>query len=64
MSSNAAVKMEPDPIRACTICRDIQNFDLLIEDMEKRLNIKIDSKMNEVNQKLDQLLAVLDRALV
>ncbi|WP_375260967.1 CpaE family protein [Palleronia sp.] len=22
------------PIRACTVCRDIQNFDLLIEDME------------------------------
>jgi pilus assembly protein CpaE len=24
----------PNPIRACTISRDVQNFDLLIEDME------------------------------
>ena len=25
------------PIRACTISRDVQNFDLLIEDMEATL---------------------------
>ena len=32
--SNAAVQEEPAPIMACTISRDVQNFDLLIEDME------------------------------
>jgi pilus assembly protein CpaE len=32
---NAALKHpEPQPIAACTISRDVQNFDLLIEDME------------------------------
>jgi len=36
MSSNAAVK-NPVPIRACTVSRDVQNFDLLIEDMESEL---------------------------
>lgn len=34
MSSNAALQEEPAPIVACTISRDVQNFDLLIEDME------------------------------
>lgn len=34
MSSSAALKTEPQPIVACTISRDIQLFDLLIEDME------------------------------
>ncbi|MEM7719111.1 MAG: AAA family ATPase [Pseudomonadota bacterium] len=34
MSSNAALQDEPEPIVACTISRDVQNFDLLIEDME------------------------------
>jgi len=37
MSSNAAVKNEPQPIVACTISRDVQVFDLLIEDMEAAL---------------------------
>ncbi len=32
--SNAALQAEPAPIMACTISRDVQNFDLLIEDME------------------------------
>jgi hypothetical protein len=33
--SSAALKQpEPQPITACTISRDVQNFDLLIEDME------------------------------
>ncbi|MEM6387651.1 MAG: AAA family ATPase [Pseudomonadota bacterium] len=35
MSSNAALQEEPAPIVACTISRDVQNFDLLIEDMEQ-----------------------------
>ena len=34
MASNAALQEEPAPIIACTISRDVQNFDLLIEDME------------------------------
>lgn len=34
MSSVAAMKQEPAPIRACTVSRDVQNFDLVIEDME------------------------------
>ncbi len=37
MSSNAALQPEPQPIVACTISRDVQNFDLLIEDMEAAL---------------------------
>jgi pilus assembly protein CpaE len=28
---------EPQPITACTVSRDVQNFDLLIEDMESCL---------------------------
>lgn len=27
-------KTEPDPIRACTVSRDVQNFEFLIDDME------------------------------
>lgn len=34
MSSNAAMQVEPQPIVACTVSRDVQIFDLLIEDME------------------------------
>ena len=34
MASNAALQEELAPITACTISRDVQNFDLLIEDME------------------------------
>ncbi|MDJ1015284.1 MAG: AAA family ATPase [Paracoccaceae bacterium] len=35
MTTNAAaVQDEPAPLTACTISRDVQNFDLLIEDME------------------------------
>lgn len=34
MSSSAMLQPEPQPIRACTVSRDVQNFDLLIEDME------------------------------
>lgn len=37
MTSTAAVQPEPSPIVACTISRDVQNFDLLIEDMEAEL---------------------------
>lgn len=37
MSSTAALKPEPQPMVACTISRDVQNFDLLIEDMEAAL---------------------------
>jgi pilus assembly protein CpaE len=37
MSSVAALQPEPAPILACTISRDVSNFDLLIEDMEAEL---------------------------
>jgi len=37
MTSTAALQPEPGPITACTVSRDIQNFDLLIEDMEAQL---------------------------
>ncbi|WP_461306364.1 AAA family ATPase [Albidovulum sp.] len=37
MSSVAALQPEPTPIVACTISRDVSNFDLLIEDMEAEL---------------------------
>lgn len=34
MTSTTSQLAEPGPIVACTISRDVQNFDLLIEDME------------------------------
>ena len=34
---SAMLQPEPAPIVACTISRDVQNFDLLIEDMEAEL---------------------------
>lgn len=37
MTSTAALKPEPTPIVACTVSRNVQNFDLLIEDMESEL---------------------------
>lgn len=37
MTSSAALQPEPAPIVACTVSRDVQNFDLLIEDMEAEL---------------------------
>lgn len=37
MSNVAALQPEPAPIVACTISRDVQNFELLIEDMEAEL---------------------------
>ena len=30
-------KTEPAPIRACTVSRDVQNFEFLIDDMEAAL---------------------------
>lgn len=35
--SSAAPQQENNPITACTVSRDVQNFDLLIEDMETAL---------------------------
>lgn len=40
MTSSVALKPDPAPIVACTISRDVQNFDLLIEDMEAELGEK------------------------
>lgn len=37
MTSSVALQPEPGPIVACTISRDVQNFELLIEDMETEL---------------------------
>ncbi|NRQ26980.1 AAA family ATPase [Aliiroseovarius sp. xm-g-7] len=37
MSGNVAIQADAAPIVACTISRDVQNFDLLIEDMETEL---------------------------
>lgn len=37
MSSVANLQPDPAPILACTISRDVQNFDLLIDDMEAEL---------------------------
>ena len=37
MSTSSVVQNDPPPIVACTISRDVQNFDLLIEDMEAAL---------------------------
>ncbi len=34
MTNAAALEVEPAEITACTVARDVQNFDLLIEDME------------------------------
>lgn len=34
MSRPNMLQPEPQPIKACTVSRDVQNFDLLIEDME------------------------------
>ena len=34
MSDNDTQYVDDSPLRACTISRDVQNFDLLIEDME------------------------------
>lgn len=37
MSSTAALQPEAAPLLACTVARDVQKFDLLIEDMETEL---------------------------
>ena len=37
MTTSPAVQNDPSPIVACTISRDVQIFDLLIEDMESAL---------------------------
>ena len=37
MTSVANLQPDPAPIRACTISRDVQNFELLIDDMEAAL---------------------------
>lgn len=37
MSGSAELQSDPEPITACTVSRDVQNFDLLIEDMEAEL---------------------------
>lgn len=37
MGTSADLQPQPAAVRACTVSRDVQNFDLLIEDMEAEL---------------------------
>lgn len=37
MTSSATIPTDQSPILACTVCRDVQNFELLIVDMEEIL---------------------------
>lgn len=37
MSSSVALQPEPAPVAACTVSRDVSNFDLLIGDMETEM---------------------------
>ncbi|WP_299352173.1 AAA family ATPase [uncultured Shimia sp.] len=37
MTSDATIQEDQSPILACTVCRDVQNFELLIVDMEAAL---------------------------
>lgn len=37
MTSVATIQPDPAPILACTISRDVQNFDLLIDEMEREM---------------------------
>lgn len=37
MTSSETKSLDTNPVKACTISRDVQNFDLLIEDMETAL---------------------------
>ncbi len=37
MTSSAAMQADPEPIKACTVSRDVQNFELLVVDMEVEL---------------------------
>ena len=37
MGTELALKSDPEPLLACTISRDVQKFDLLIDDMEAEL---------------------------
>lgn len=55
MSNVAVLHPEPAPILACTISRDVSNFDLLIEDMEAELgeswgDLTFDDAMLFMNQ--------------
>lgn len=38
MTSVATLQPDPAPIIACTVSRDVQNFEILIDDMEQELN--------------------------
>ncbi len=55
MTSNVALQPEAAPIAACTVARDVQNFDLLIEDMETELGESWgDLNFNDANAYLSQ----------
>ena len=55
MTSSVALQPEAAPITACTVARDVQNFDLLIEDMEAELGESWgDLNFNDANAYLSQ----------
>ena len=55
MSSELALQSEPAPILACTIARDVQKFDLLIDDMETEMGEAWgDLQISEARAFLDQ----------
>lgn len=55
MSGISMLTTDPQPIAACTVSRDVQNFDLLIEDMESCLGENWgDLSFNDALPYLDQ----------
>ncbi|MDP2519439.1 AAA family ATPase [Shimia thalassica] len=55
MTSNTPIQEDPSPILACTVCRDVQNFELLIVDMEETLGEQWgDLSFNDALQFFDQ----------
>ncbi|WP_204115348.1 AAA family ATPase [Shimia biformata] len=55
MTSDATTDGDLSPILACTVCRDIENFELLIVDMEEALDEKWgDLGFSDIMQFIDQ----------
>lgn len=68
MSSSRATEQPVPVIRACTVSRDVQNFDLLIEDMEVEFgegwgDLTFDTAMKYLNQPQARSLEILAVAL-
>ena len=60
MTSVANLQPDPAPIRACTISRDVQNFELLIDDMEAALGESWGDvqKASGAMERIDELMRV------